>query len=144
MMRPYSLLHALYHRFGQEHRTLDEKLQLIETGAPGDLFEGQHGLRSGGVDHENVDRPERPRDVAHQAIDLRLIADIGAERLRDAGGGADALGDSVGPVGVGEIIHRHACATVGQRRAIAAPKPRDAPVTSATRFFRSIGNSPSG
>jgi len=81
------LSHAGQDRPPEEHRALDEELELGDVVRPRHLLEQALGLRAGGIEHEHSDRAERRLDRADHPGDRALVGDVGGERLRRAAGG---------------------------------------------------------
>ena len=82
-------LHPGQHRPAEQHRALDEEVQLGDVIGPAHLGHRRLGLRAGGVQDQHVNGAERAGDRGDQAVHLVLVGDVGAEAL---GGAAVALG----------------------------------------------------
>jgi hypothetical protein len=59
-----------------EHRALDEALEVRQVLVPAHLFKPSLPLRAGGVEDQHADRPERGRDGGHELVDLALGRDV--------------------------------------------------------------------
>src|SRR5579872_3292382 len=99
-----SRLHASKNAFGEQERALYKEFKLIETYTPIHFLNGQHGLRTGGVDHQDVDRTETFGDSADQPLDLSFVADICAERLSYSAGFLDLIDELVRLIGACEEV----------------------------------------
>ena len=60
-----------------KQRRLHKKLQLVEVSFPGLLFDGQEGLRTGGIDHGDIDLLISLIDCLDHLRDIRFQAHIG-------------------------------------------------------------------
>jgi hypothetical protein len=86
-------LHAGQHRAAEQHRALDEEVQLRDVVGPAHLGHRGLGLRAGGVEDQHADRAERAGDRGDKAVYLVLVGDVGAEARGGAAVVADGLGD---------------------------------------------------
>jgi hypothetical protein len=77
-------LHCRQDGPAEQHRALDEEVQLGQVAGPGDLGHCGFGLRAGGVEDQHTDRAEAGGDRGDQPGDLVLVGDIGAEARRGA------------------------------------------------------------
>ena len=81
IIRPMSARFHLRERgLHEQHGALDEELELIEAGSPGEFLEFEHRLGAGGVDDEDIDRAEFGFDGGDHLLDLIFIAHVGLER----------------------------------------------------------------
>ena len=108
-------LHPGQQGAAEQHRALDEEVQLGEMVGPAHSGHGGFGLRAGGVQYQHINRAETVSDRGGQPGHLLRIGDIGAEALGGAAVGTDGTGDSgyliiVQPAidGDGEAITRQA------------------------------------
>ena len=74
-------LHAGQDGQAEQHRALDEEVQLGQVVRPGDIGHRGFGLRAGGVEDQHLDRAEAVSDRGGQPGHLILVGDIGAEAL---------------------------------------------------------------
>jgi hypothetical protein len=101
----------------------------------GDVVEAAR-RRHAGVVHQNVDRAEARFDVTDHCLHRAANRDVGTEGRGAAAALADRSGDGLCLRGAGAIVDRNRRAGF-RAKAIALPMPREPPVTSATRFFKS-------
>jgi hypothetical protein len=71
--------HSRQHGAAEQHRALDEKLELGDVVLPRHLGERGLGLRPGGVEHQHVDGSEAARHRVHEIHGLPLVGDVGGE-----------------------------------------------------------------
>jgi hypothetical protein len=111
-------LHPGQYGPAEQHRALDEEVQLGQVVSPGHVGHRGFGLGAGGVDHQHVNRAERVSYRGSQPGDLVLVGDIGAEAL----GGAPVVTDGAADGGyllvAGQAIDR-------DRKAVTRQAPRD-------------------
>ena len=121
-------LHSGQDGAAEQHRALDEEVQLGQVAGPGDLGHRGFGLRAGGVEDQHIDRAEAAGDRGGQPRDLVLIGDVGAE----ARGGAAVVLDGAADRGyllvAGAAIDRDGEAVMGQ-----PPRDRRAQAPRAAR-----------
>ena len=92
-----------------------------------------HGFRDAGIGDEDVDRPELVDDPVDHRRDRIRIGDVGGNRKRGAARRHDLIDHGLA-LGRRAAIDGDARApSAARRRAVAAPMPEPAPVTSAVR-----------
>ena len=106
--------HAGEDGLGEEERGLDEKLELVEVGLPGLVFDGEHGLVAGGVEDEDLDGTEGGFDVLDEACDGCWVADVGAEGLGGEAASAELVCELCGAIGIGEEVDGDGVAGFGE------------------------------
>jgi hypothetical protein len=107
-------LHSGQHRAAEQHRALDEEVQLSEVVGPGHFGHRGFGLRAGGVEYQHTDRAETVSDITDQPGNLVLIGDIGAKALSGAAIVTDAAADGSNLLVAGPAIDRDGNAVTGQ------------------------------
>jgi hypothetical protein len=126
-------LHCRQDGPAEQHRALDEEVQLGQVAGPGDLGHCGFGLRAGGVEDQHIDRAEVGGDRGDQPGDLVLVGDIGAEARRGPPSSQMARPIAATCSSPGRPLTATAKPSRASRRAITAPSPRELPVTKATR-----------
>ena len=120
--------HPGQHRAAEQHRALDEEVQLGDVVGPAHLGHRGLGLRAGGVQDQHVNWAERAGDRGDQAVYLVLVGDVGAE----APGGATVVADDPGhgrhPFVAGPAVDRDGKSVPSQ-----APRDRGAQAARASR-----------
>jgi hypothetical protein len=109
-----SALHAGDDPLQDQQRRLHKKFQLVQVSFPGLLFDGQEGLRTGGIDHRDIDVLIGLIDCADHALDIRFQAHIGIEGSGFPALLLDLFAQLLGAVSLGEVIDRNLCASCGQ------------------------------
>ena len=98
---------------------------------PRQVVELDERLRSRGVDNQHVDGTELLRHLRDHFGDGGLVADIGPKQGRGAAGLENPIVDLLGLLRTAEAVDGRARPQAASLRAIAAPRPREAPVTRA-------------
>ena len=65
-----------------KQRRLHKKFQLVQVSFPRLLFDGQEGLRAGGIDHRDIDVLISLIDCLDHFRDIRFLAHIGIKGSR--------------------------------------------------------------
>ena len=85
-----------------------------------------------GVVHQDVDAAERRQRVGNQPIGSGAIGEVGGEERRARGRGRRQIFAAVASAGCSLLCNATSAPADARATAIAAPRPREAPVTSAT------------
>jgi hypothetical protein len=120
--------HRGQHRAAEQHRALDEEVQLGQVAGPAHLGHRGFGLRAGGVEHQHIHRAEPAGDRGDQLGNLLLIGDVGAKGFSDAAAVTDAAANLPGPLVAAPAIDRDGEAVAGQ-----TPRNRGAQAPRAAR-----------
>ena len=99
-------LHCRHDGPAEQHRALDEEVQLGQVAGPGHIGHRAFGLRAGGVEDQHIDRAQAVSDRGGQPGDLLLVGDIGAEALGSAAVRTDGAGDGGYVLVAGPAIDR--------------------------------------
>jgi hypothetical protein len=118
--------HRREHRTPNQHRALDEEVELGDVVRPSHLRQRGGRLRAGRVQHQHADRAEAGGDRGDQALDLTLVGDVGDERLGRAAVAADAPGNLTGLVLV-DAVDGDRMPVAGQPSRDRAAQPARAP-----------------
>jgi len=117
---------------GAQHRALDEIVQLGQVVGPAHVSDQVFGLRPGGVEHEHINRAETAGDRGDQVGNLLLIGDVGANASATPPPSPMLPLTSPARSSPRRPLTATARPSRARRRAIAAPRPRELPVTNAT------------
>ena len=93
---------------------LHKKFQLVQVSLPGLLFDGQEGLRTGGVHHRDIDVVIGLVDCLDHFDDVRFLAHIGIIGSRFPALFLDLFAQLLGAIALGEVIDSNLCASCGQ------------------------------
>jgi hypothetical protein len=107
-------LHSGQHRAAEQHRALDEEVQLGEVVGPGHIDHRGFGLRAGGVEDQHINRAETVSDRGDQPGNLVLIGDVRAKAPSGAAIVTDAAADLSYLLIAGPSIDRDGNAITGQ------------------------------
>jgi hypothetical protein len=107
-------LHSGQHHAAEQHRALDEEVQLSKVAGPGHFGHCGFGLRAGGVEYQHIDGAETVSDRGDQPGHLVLIGDIGEKALSGAAILTDTAADGSDVLVAGPAIYRDGGTVTGQ------------------------------
>jgi hypothetical protein len=107
-------LHPGQHRAAEQHRALDEEVQLSQVPSPGHLGQRRFRLRAGGIEDQHIHRAKTAGDRGDQPGHLFLIGDIGEKARDHAALLPDAAADGGDLLVAGPAIDRDGTAVARQ------------------------------
>lgn len=121
------LLHPGSTRTGEQHRPLDEEVELRDVVLPGDLGKRRLRLRTRGVEHQHVDLAQAASHRGHELDRLALVGDVGVKASATPPSARIARATSSAPLPPCTSLTVTARPSRPRRRAIALPSPREDP-----------------
>jgi hypothetical protein len=97
-------LHDRKQLLEQQQGGLYEELKLIQIRGPGLLFDREQRLRPGGVEHSDIDRPQRGIYGLDQLRDVILPPHVGRKRFRCSTSLSNILTDTLRSIATLKIV----------------------------------------
>jgi hypothetical protein len=113
----------------EQHRALDEELELCDVVLPHHLAQRRFRLRAGRVEHQHVDGAEAVGHSSDEIRDLPLVGDVGREGVGDPARIPDDRDDLERPRVTADIVDGHGQAVAGE-----APRDGAAQPAGAARY----------
>jgi hypothetical protein len=110
---PAPHLHPRNHRPAEQHRALDEEVELREVFLPRHLDQRRLRLRTGGIEHQDIDWTDTLGHRVDELNDLPLVGDVSREGDGNPATALDCVDNRERHRVVAHAIHSHREAILG-------------------------------